>query len=64
MSNAKYIAQTPQVGGHQLNQTQKSHTSIGDDSNYDNDDFESVSVSKSGFGFAAPKTQNFLTNKQ
>lgn len=53
----KHMVQTPQVGGTALNQTQKSHTSIGDDSNYENEDFESVSMSKSmgtiGFGLGA-----------
>ena len=55
-TSSKHMAQTPQVGGNLLNQTQKSHTSIGDDSNYE-DDFESMSVSKSmgtiGFGLGA-----------
>lgn len=50
VSNFKHNVQTPQVGGNTLNQTQKSHTSIGDESNYDNDEFESVSMSKSNVG--------------
>lgn len=61
----KHMAQTPQVGGNAMNQTQKSHTSIGDDSNYDNDEFESMSISKSmgniGLGLGA-KHGSFATH--
>lgn len=61
----KNAAQTPQVNSNFLNQTKVSHTSI-DDSNYDNDEFDNLSVSKSlgniGLGLGASKQAKFGTH--